>query len=59
MAYSRKRGKRKTTKRTELERLAYNMGKVKRGLSNPNSRVFESYKNGCTGKTTKNRKPLI
>lgn len=44
---------------TELERMAYNLGKVKRGLNNPNSRVFESYKNGCTGKTTKNRKPLI
>ena len=50
---------RKKSSYTELERMAYNLGKVKRGLNNPNSRVFESYKNGCTGKTTKNRKPLI
>ncbi len=51
--------RRKKSSYTELERMAYNLGKVKRGLNNPNSRVFESYKNGCTGKTTKNRKPLI
>ena len=44
---------------SELERMAYKMGQIKRGLDNPNSRVFESYKNGCTGKTIKNRKPLI
>ena len=51
--------RRKKSSYTELERMAYNLGKVKRGLNNPNSRVFESYKNGCTSKTTKNRKPLI
>ena len=39
--------------------MPYKLGKVKRGLNNPNSRMFESYKDGCTGKTTKNRKPLI
>lgn len=51
--------RRKKSSYTELERMAYNLGKVKRGLNNPNSRVFESYNNGCTGKTAKNRKPLI
>lgn len=51
--------RRKKNSYTELERMAYNLGKVKRGLSNPNSRVYESYKNGCTGKATKKRKPLI
>lgn len=51
--------KRKQKKFSSIERLAYYLGKVKRGLNNPNSRVFESYKNGCTGKTAKNRKPLI
>lgn len=51
--------RKKRSSYTELERMAYNLGKVKRGLNNPNSRVFESYKNGCTGKTTKNKKPLI
>lgn len=66
MAYRTKRPygtnkprRKKRSSYTELERMAYNLGKVKRGLNNPNSRVFQSYKNGCTGKTTKNRKPLI
>lgn len=46
-------------KYTEVERLAYNMGRIKKSLSNPNSRVYESYVNGCQGKTTKNKKPLF
>lgn len=46
-------------KYTEVERLAYNIGRIKKGLSNPNSRVYESYVNGCQGKTTKNKKPLF
>lgn len=44
---------------TRLERLAYNLGRINRGIKNPNSRVHESYQNGCVGKTTKNLKPLI
>lgn len=66
MAYNKNYGSKKRTyhkknksKFTELERLAYNMGKIRRGLSNPDSRVNESYNNGLKGKTTKNRKPLI
>ena len=51
--------RRKKGSYTQLERMAYSLGKVKRGLNNPNSRVYESYKNGFTGKTTKNKKPLI
>lgn len=43
---------------TELERLAYNLGKINRGLKNPDTRVFASYKNGCIGKTANNTKPL-
>lgn len=57
--YRTKSSRRKKNSYTELEKLAYNLGTVKRGLNNPNSRVYESYKNGCAGKTTKNRKPLI
>ena len=53
-----KKGKRKS-KYTELERLAFNMGKVKRGISNPDSRVHVSYNNGLKAKTTSKRKPLI
>ena len=55
--FSTKKSKKRSY--TELERMAYSLGKIKRGLNNPNSRVFESFKNGCDGKTTKNRKPLI
>ena len=53
------KGKKRKSKYTELERLAYNMGKVKRGISNPDSRVHVSYNNGLKGKTTSKKKPLI
>lgn len=52
-----KRLKRK--KYTRLERQAYYLGKIKRGLTNPNSRVYESFNNGFKGKTTNNIKPLV
>ena len=39
--------------------MAYHMGQVKRGLANPNSRVYASYQNGAKGKTTSHRKPLF
>ena len=51
--------KKKHKKFTEVERIAYHMGQVKRGLANPNSRVYASYVNGCNGKTRKNKKPLF
>lgn len=57
--YGRNKGKGKGKKYTELEKLAYNMGRVKKGLTNPDSRVYESFNNGRCGKTTKNTKPLI
>ena len=47
------------SRRTNLEKLAYSFGQINRGLKNPNSRVYESYANGLTGKTTTNKKPLI
>ena len=59
MAYYKRRTQRKKkSNRTELEKFAFNMGKVERGLNNPNSRVYESYKNGRLSETKK-RKPLI
>ena len=33
-------------KYSELEKLAFKLGQVQRGLRNPDSRVFESYNNG-------------
>ena len=61
MAYYSKGKKRtkKGKKYTQVEKLAYQMGKVKRGLKNPNSRVYASYVNGCTGKSSSNKKPLF
>lgn len=57
--YKRKTYKKRNSKYTELEKLAYKLGRIDKGLKNNNSRVFASYKNGVNGKTTKNRKPLI
>ena len=46
-------------KYSELEKLAFKLGLVQRGLSNPDSRVFESYNNGKKGPTKKGRKSLL
>ena len=46
--YGRSKGK-----YTEIEKLAYNMGRIETGLKNPDSRVYESYHNGCSGKKDK------
>ena len=59
MANKRNYGKKKKNKYTELERLAYNMTRVKRGTQNPNSRVYESYQNGLKGIASGKKKPLI
>ena len=66
MAYNKNYGSKKRTyhkknksKFTELERLAYNMAKVDKGLKNPNSRVYESYHNGANGIANGKKKPLI
>ena len=62
---SRYRKKRKFNKRknksrfTEIEKFAYKMGKVARGVKNSDSRVFASYNNGLNGQTTTKKKPLI
>lgn len=57
--YRKPRAKRNYSgkKFTQVEKTAYYMGQVKRGLTNPNSRVTESFQNGCCG--AKTRKPLF
>lgn len=57
--YGQKKGKGKGKKYTEIEKLAYNYGRVTRGIKNPNSRVYESFVNGRDGKSTENKKPLF
>ena len=62
---SRYRNKRRFNKRkkksrfTEIEKFAYKMGKVARGVKNSDSRVYSSYQNGLKGQTTSKKKPLI
>lgn len=53
------KGRKKKSRYTQVEKMAYHMGQVKRGLANPDSRVFASYQNGCRGKSTRNKKPLF
>lgn len=57
--FKRASSKKKAPKFTKLERLAYNMGKVKQGISNPDSRVHESYKNGLNAKNKRKKKTLF
>ena len=46
-------------KYSELEKLAFKLGQVQRGLRNPDSRVFESYNNGKKSPMKKRRKSLL
>ena len=43
MAYRTKKSRSKKPRYNELQRLAFNMGKVQLGLSNPDSLITESY----------------
>ena len=56
---ARKYNKKKKSKKkySELEKLAFQMGKVNKGLKNTNSKVYDSYNAGFEAKTSK-RKPL-
>ena len=45
-------------KYSELERLAYNLGKIERGKRNSNSKVYESFGKGLNA-TQKQKKPLV
>ncbi len=49
MAFYRKNkfGKNKN-QYTETEKIAYHLGRVKKGLQNPDSKISESYRNGCS-----------
>lgn len=51
--------RKKRAKFTQVERLAYQMGRIERGKKNPNSRVHESFNNGLNGKSSTKKKPLF
>ena len=55
---SRKKNKKKSN-RHALERLAYQMGMIERGMANENSKVFESFQKGLAVPNKKERKPLL
>ena len=64
-SYSRNSSRtRKSYKRksrfTTLEKDAYKLGLLKRGIENKDSRVYQSFKNGCNRVSVrKKQKPLI
>ena len=51
-------GRKRTRKYTEVEKLAYRMGQVKKGLQNPDSLVCASYERGLNSQA-KPRKALF
>ncbi len=56
-----KKGGKRNNNAKELKSLAYNLGRINKGLSNPNSQISESYNKGKenAGKEKKPRKPLF
>ena len=54
-----KSGGRSKSRYTAVEKFAFNMGRVNRGLSNPNSRVRESFDKGKQAPAKKQKKPLF
>lgn len=53
------RNRRRKGKYSTLERTAFNMGLINRGLQNKGSRVYESYCNGLNAKSGRTKKPII
>lgn len=51
--------KRKKRRYTQVEKTAYLVGQVERGLKNPESRISASYKNGLTPPVYKRKKTLF
>lgn len=49
----------KKSKYTEVERVAYLMGQVERGRKNPESRISDSYKKGCSEPAKRQKKSLF
>lgn len=56
-----KKGGKRNNNAKELKSLAYNLGRINKGLSTPNSQISESYNKGKenAGKEKKPRKPLF
>lgn len=56
-----KKGGKRNNNAKELKSLAYNLGRINKGLSNPNSQISESYNKSKenAGKEKKPRKPLF
>ena len=48
---------RRRSKYSNLERLAFQMGRIDKGLKDSNTRVYDSYQAGCTA-TKRAKKPL-
>lgn len=53
----RYRARRRKSKYKPLERLAFNMGRIDKGLKDSNTRVYDLYQAGCNA-TKRAKKPL-
>ena len=56
---SKKIRRTKKSRYTQVEKTAYLMGQVERGLKNPNSRITASYENGAKEPKLREKKPLF
>ena len=57
IARTRRSRRTRRSKYTNLESLAYQMGRIEKGLKDPNTRVHDSYQAGCNA-TKRVKKPL-
>ena len=56
----KKNGRRRSGRRYgELQKFAYRLGQVQRGMENPDSLISESYLNGCQKPEKKPKKTLF
>lgn len=57
IARTRRSRRTRRSKYTNLESLAYQMGRIEKGLKDSNTRVYDSYQAGCNS-TKRVKKPL-
>ena len=55
----KKKNKKYKSKRSALEKLAWNLGRIERGKNNSDSKVYASYQAGKSEPKKSARKPLI
>ena len=51
--------RKRKSKYSEAEKLAFNLARVQTGLKNPNSKITQSYNNGLDSLKEKKSKPMF